>query len=85
MTSRATRTTAVIDAMRCRRNMSNMCRITAALPLWPGPRRIPLSDDAARRAAVDRVVRGIVDGTNGTGFRRRAMDAVDRDLPDDPV
>jgi len=46
---------------------------------------LALSDDAARRSAVDRVVRGIADGTYGTGFRRRAMSATDRSRPDDPV
>ncbi|PWI14438.1 hypothetical protein DI272_09940 [Streptomyces sp. Act143] len=48
-------------------------------------RALALSDDAARRAAVDRVVRGIADGTYGTGFRRGAMGAADHNRPDDPV
>ncbi|MCI3276683.1 hypothetical protein [Streptomyces cylindrosporus] len=43
---------------------------------------LELTDETTRRAAVDRVVRGIADGTYGTGFRRRALNAADRSRPD---
>ncbi|MER6675214.1 hypothetical protein [Streptomyces sp. NPDC000983] len=37
-------------------------------------RALALPDGAARRTAVDRVVRGITAGAYGPGFRRRAAD-----------
>ncbi|MXM67669.1 hypothetical protein GR925_30595 [Streptomyces sp. HUCO-GS316] len=46
-------------------------------------RALAEDDDAARRTAVDRVVRGITEGTYGRGFQERAAHAADRSRPDD--
>ncbi|MEU9394512.1 hypothetical protein AB0D86_31525 [Streptomyces sp. NPDC048324] len=41
-------------------------------------RALSLADDAARRAAVDGVVRGITEGRYGRGFQRQAERAPSR-------
>ncbi|MFG1664092.1 hypothetical protein [Streptomyces sp. Y7] len=43
---------------------------------------LALTDDTERRAAVDRVVQGITEGTYGSTFQRRAKSAATRNAAD---